>query len=263
MSNITVIIPVHEVQNNMEFFLKRAVDSVANQKTKPSELLIVRSKDEELKTFLDSFDFGEVKDITRVVENDGSTSFQGQMNYGINETKTPYFTFLEYDDELSAIWLESGEEYIKHYPEVGVFLPIVFESNTEGQFISFTNEAVWAKDFSEEMGYIDNNVLQNFGNFNFDGMIVKKEVIDEFGGIKTNMELTFTYEFLLRMTYNSVPVMVIPKLGYKHTNSREGSLFMKYKEELNVLESRFWQNQAKKEYYWSEDREITYEREEA
>jgi glycosyltransferase involved in cell wall biosynthesis len=263
MSNITVIIPVHEVQNNMEFFLKRALNSVATQKTKPAELLIVRSKDEELKTFLDSFDFGEVKDITRVVENDGNTSFQGQMNCGIGETKTPYFTFLEYDDELSAIWLESGEEYIKHYPEVGVFLPIVFESSTEGQFISFTNEAVWAKDFSEEMGYIDNNVLQNFGNFNFDGMIVKKEVTDEFGGIKTNMELTFTYEFLLRMTYNSVPVMVIPKLGYKHTNSREGSLFMKYKEELNVMESRFWQNQAKKEYFWSEDREITYEREEA
>jgi glycosyltransferase involved in cell wall biosynthesis len=263
MSNITVIIPVHEVQNNMEALLKRAVDSVANQKTKPSELLIVRSKDEELKTFLDSFDFGDIKDITRVIENDGDTSFQGQMNYGISEIKTPYFTFLEYDDELSAIWLNAGEEYITHYPEVGVFLPIVFEANPEGQFLSFTNEAVWAKDFSEEMGYIDNNVLQNFGNFNFDGMIVKKEVIDEFGGIKTNMELTFTYEFLLRMTYNSVPVMVIPKLGYKHTNSREGSLFVDYKQRFGVMESRFWQNQAKKEYFWSEDREITYEREEA
>jgi glycosyltransferase involved in cell wall biosynthesis len=263
MSNITVILPVHEVQNNMEFFLKRSVESVSNQKTKPSELLIVRSKDEELKKFLNSFDFGGIKDITRIVENDGDTSFQGQLNYGINETKTPYFTFVEYDDELSAIWLEYGEEYIKHYPEVGVFLPIVFESNTDGQFLSFTNEAVWAKDFSEEMGYIDNNTLQNFGNFNFDGMIVKKEILDEFGGIKTNMELTFTYEFLLRMTYNAVPVMVIPKLGYKHTNSREGSLFMDYKENMDPVQSRFWQLQAKKEYYWSEDREITYEREEA
>ena len=32
---------------------------------------------------------------------------------------------------------------------------------------------------------------------------------------------------------------------------------------MNPIESRFWQNQAKKEYYWGEDREITYEREEA
>jgi hypothetical protein len=263
MSNITVIIPVHELQDNMEFFFNRAINSVSGQKIKPSELLIVRSKDEELKKFLDSFDYGEIKDITRIVENDGDTSFQGQMNYGIGESKTPYFTFLEYDDELSAIWLDAGEEYIKHYPEVGVFLPIVFEANPEGQFLSFTNEAVWAKDFSEEMGFIDNNILQNFANFNFDGMIVKKEVVDEFGGIKTNMELTFTYEFLLRMTYNSVPVMVIPKLGYKHTNSREGSLFVDYKNRMNPVESKFWQHQAKKEYFWSEDREITYEREEA
>ena len=73
------------------------------------------------------------------------------------------------------------------------------------------------------------------------------------------MQLTFTYEFLLRMTYNSVPVKVIPKLGYKHTNSREGSLFMEYRDRMNPIESRFWQNQAKKEYFWSEDREITYE----
>ena len=77
------------------------------------------------------------------------------------------------------------------------------------------------------------------------------------------MKLTFTYEFLLRMTYNSIPVMVIPKLGYKHTNNREGSLFVEYRNTMNPVESRFWQNQARKEYFWAEDRTITYEREEA
>lgn len=260
MSNITVILPIHTVQNNTEAYLKRAVDSVANQKTTPKELLIVHSNETELKELLTSFEWGTTKDYVRLVENTDDTSFQGQINKGVEETTTEYFTFLECDDELSTIWLESGEEYISHYPEVGVFLPIVFETNTDGQFISFTNEAVWAKDFSEEMGYIDNNVLQNFANFNFDGMIVKKEVIDNFGGLKRNMKLTFAYEFLLRMTYNSVPVKVIPKLGYKHTNTREGSLFMEYKETMDPIQSKFWQNQAKKEYFWSEDREITYER---
>ncbi len=57
--------------------------------------------------------------------------------------------------------------------------------------------------------------------------------------------------------------MVIPKLGYKHTNSREGSLFVEYKDTIDVLESRFWMNQAKKEFYQKEDREITYESENA
>ena len=90
-------------------------------------------------------------------------------------------------------------------------------------------------------------------------MVVKKEVYEEYGGLKNNVKLTFTYEFLLRMTYFSVPVMVIPRLGYKHTNNREGSLFVEYKNTIDVLESKFWVNKAKKEYFFTEDREITYE----
>ena len=43
-------------------------------------------------------------------------------------------------------------EYIDAYPEVGVFLPIVYETDENGQFISFTNESVWAKEFTEVIG---------------------------------------------------------------------------------------------------------------
>ncbi len=125
-------------------------------------------------------------------------------------------------------WIKNGVEYSESYPEVGVFLPIVYETDENGRFISFTNESVWAKDFTEQSGYIDNNTLQRVQNFNFDGMIVNKELFLENGGLKKNIKLTFTYEFLLRMSYLSIPIMVIPKLGYKHTNNREGSLFVEY-----------------------------------
>ena len=259
-TNITVILPLHEVQPQLEEYLKKAVESVATQKTLPDELLIVRSEDKKLKTFLDKFDFGDIKKITRVIENNtGDTSFQTQINFGVTKCNTKYFTFLEYDDELSQIWIKNGVKYIQAYPEVGVFLPIIFECDEKGQFISFTNENVWGKNVSEEMGYIDNNTLQRLQNFNFDGMIVDKEVFEENGGLKTNMILTFTYEFLLRMSYLSIPIMVIPKLGYKHINNREGSLFDHYKNTINVMESRFWVNKAKKEYFFTEDREITYD----
>ena len=61
------------------------------------------------------------------------------------------------------------------------------------------------------------------------------------------------------MSYNSVPIIVIPKLGYKHINARENSLFDHYKNTVDILESRFWINKSKKEYFFTEDREITYE----
>ena len=202
---------------------------------------------------------GEITDITKVLKNEsGEYDFQSQINYGVEQSSGEYFTFLEYDDEMSQIWIKNGVEYINAYPDVGVFLPIVYETDENGRFISFTNESVWAKDFTEEIGYLDNNTLQKIQNFNFDGMIVSKEKFMENGKLKKHMKLTFTYEFLLRMSYLSIPIMVIPKLGYKHTNNREGSLFVDYKNNINVLESKFWVNKAKKEYFFTQDREITY-----
>ena len=210
---------------------------------------------------MNDFDFGGTKEIVRVVENTtDDTSFQNQLNIGVDNVNTEYFTFLEYDDELSKNGSNlNANTYINSFPEVGAFLPIVFESDEKGNFLSFTNENVWVKGVSSEMGLLDNETLVKMQNFNFDGMVVKKSVYQECGGLKTNMKLTFTYEFLLRLTYQDVPVMVIPKLGYKHLNNREESLFVEYKNTIDVLESKFWVNKAKKEYFFTEDREITYE----
>ena len=55
-----------------------------------------------------------------------------------------------------------------------------------------------------------------------------KSTYQEMGGFKPSMKLTFVYEFLLRLTYNSVKMMTIPRIGYKHVNLREGSIFWNY-----------------------------------
>jgi glycosyltransferase involved in cell wall biosynthesis len=257
MSNITVIVPIHKLEKD---YLVGCIESIKNQKVKPYEVLFVTSNDEEVKNYLNDYDFGDIKDITKVIENEtGNYDFQSQINYGVEQSTGDYFTFVEYDDEVSPIWIKNGVEYTNAYPEVGIFLPIVYETDENGKFISFTNESVWAKDFSEEIGRLDNNTLLRVQNFNFDGMITKRDLFLENGGLKSNMKLTFTYEFLLRMSYLSTPIMVIPKLGYRHTNNREGSLFVEYKNTIDVMESKFWVNKAKKEYFFTEDREITYE----
>jgi glycosyltransferase involved in cell wall biosynthesis len=256
MTKISVLVPVHKLE---EEYLTRCIESIKNQKVKPHEVLFITSNDKDVNKFLTDYDYGDLKEITKVIENEtGNYDFQSQINYGVEKSSNEYFTFVEYDDELSPIWIKNGLEYSESYPEVGIFLPIVYETDENGKFISFTNESIWAKDFTEQPGYLDNNTLQRVQNFNFDGMVVKKELFLENGGLKKNIKLTFTYEFLLRMSYLSIPIMVIPKLGYKHTNNREGSLFVEYKNTIDVLESRFWIGKAKKEYFFTEDREITY-----
>jgi hypothetical protein len=110
------------------------------------------------------------------------------------------------------------------------------------------------------MGVLDNAALLRYQNFNMDGMAMLKEAYQEFGGLKESMKLSFISEFLLRFTFNSCKVMIIPKLGYKHLNDREGSLFNSYKKELTPDESRWWLSLAKKEYFHVNDRNILYEK---
>ena len=60
------------------------------------------------------------------------------------------------------------------------------------------------------------------------------------------------------MTFKAIKTMVIPRFGYKHLNQRPNSLFASYKDTMNPNEAKWWLAQAKKEYYFSKDRSITY-----
>jgi hypothetical protein len=111
------------------------------------------------------------------------------------------------------------------------------------------------------MGILTNEMLHNYQNFQSSGMVIKKSVIESFGGFKESIKLTFVYEFLLRMTYNSVKMMTIPKIGYKHMNMRPESIFWDLKfgnDKLTENESKFWISTSKKEYFFVDDRNIKY-----
>lgn len=252
-TNITVILPMHEVNPEIEKYFALAIASITNQIDTPQQLLIVTSQDEALKTFVNDFDYGVIKPIVKIVENTGKTDFASQFNFGVENTTTEWVSFIEVDDEFSRIWLKNVIKYRKAYPEINIFLPIIVDVHADGQFIGLTNEPVWAAEFCDELGMLDHQALINFQNFNFAGMVIRKSVIEEFFGIKSNIKLTFMYEFLLRMTHFDAKVMVIPKIGYKHVNQRVNSLFNTYRQTMKPDEAKWWLAQAKKEFYFTHD----------
>lgn len=258
MKEISVIIPLHEVNSTIEAYFENAVKSVEEQFVRPTSLVIVTPKGSEAYKFATSFDYKGVSDIVKVIENDGKTDFSSQVNFAVSQCETPWFSILEFDDEYSKIWFKNVQTYIDAYPEVDMFLPIIVDVDNKGQFIGFTNEAVWANSFSEELGSLDKDSLLSYQNFNSDGLVMKTQTFIENGGFKSNIKLTFIYEFLLRMTNNSAKIMTIPKLGYKHINQREGSLFHGYMSTVDPVEANWWLNKAKSEYYHKNDRELSY-----
>jgi len=262
MKDLTIILPIHLMNEKTDELFKNAVKSIKTQtiEDKP-KLLVVRSNDLKVKNFLDSYDF-ESLDVT-IVENTEDTSFMGQVNFGVEKVETKWFSILEYDDEYANIWFKNVEKYSSHYEDVDIFLPLVVDVTSEGEFINFTNEAVWAMNFSDKMGYLDNSCLLRYPNFQTSGMVIKKESFEDIGGFKSSIRLTFVYELLLRATYNDLKVFTIPKVGYKHTNMRPDSLFWNYKynedEYVDGTEASFWIETAKKEYFFTTDRKIKYE----
>jgi hypothetical protein len=254
VKDITVILPVHELNDVTEQLFKNAITSVFEQVETPNLLVVATpSVYDKVITLIGNHNHCEV------IKNEGESDFSSQINYGVNNINTTWFSILEYDDEYANIWFKNVVKYQNAYPDVDLFLPIIIDVNDDNQFVGFSNEAVWANSFSDVLGVLDNNAVLTYQGFNIDGMVMKKETYLNNGGLKKNLKLTFLYEFLLRMTFKDVKAMVIPKFGYKHTNQRVDSLFYNLQNEMNPVEANWWLSQAKKEYYFDKDREITYQ----
>jgi hypothetical protein len=259
VTNISVVLPVHELTESTRTLFANAIKSIEDQSIHPDAVLIVVPKDSDVSKELNKFNFGGIKKIVKVIENDGLTDFSSQVNYGVKMAKTEWISILELDDEYAKLWFSNVLKYREAYDEVDIFLPIIVDADVNQRFIGLTNEAVWAQSFSDKIGFLDNEALLAYQSFNIDGAVIKKSLFDDFGGLKPSIKLTFIYEFLLRMTFKDCKVFVIPKFGYKHLNQREGSLFHTYRTELDPVEAKWWLAQAKKEYYFDNDRISKYD----
>jgi hypothetical protein len=257
MKKITIILPVHKIDGDYELMLDNAIESIEDFHNDVKLLVVCPS---EIRSGLN---IKSQKLEYEIVVNNNKTDFCSQVNLGIDTCQTEWFSILEVDDEYKNIWLKSMNEHVQTFSDVDVFLPIVKDINVEGKFLSFTNESVWAYGFSEKQGFLDNEVLQDFQNYQLSGGLYKTEKIKSIGKLKDNIKLTFTYEFFLRLTHNGLKIMTVPRVGYQHVNFREDSLFWNYKnnetDKLTENEVKFWLDSAKKEFFFNNKRDLKYE----
>jgi hypothetical protein len=259
MKNITILVPVHKLDNDYDKMLENALDSV---KEFHNDVKVKIICPEKLNKKIKEFNFGQKLEVEVIYNTSKETDFCSQINLGIDACDTEWFSILEVDDEYQKPWLKSMNEYVNEYPDADVFLTIVKDIDPEGEFASFTNESVWAYGFSDKQGVLDNEVLLEYQNYQTSGGLYRTSVIKNNGSFKNNIKLTFSYELLLRLTNNGVNVMSVPKIGYRHVNLREDSLFWNYKnddkEKLTENEVKFWLETAKKEFFYKNKREINY-----
>jgi hypothetical protein len=258
MKNITIVLPVHKIDGEYKEMLFKAVESV-KEFYNDVKLLIVAP--EKIKKDLSKIDLGQKLEVKYEFHN-LSSDFCTQVNVGAKSCDTEWFSILEIDDEYQKTWLKLMNQYMGENPDAEVILPIVKDINVDGVFTNYTNESVWAYGFSETQGVLDNEVLMEYQNYQISGGLYKTKTFLDNGGLKDNIKLTFGYELLLRLSHNGSKIVVIPKIGYRHVNLREDSLFWKYKNDetikLKEKEAKFWVETAKKEFFFNNKRDVKY-----
>ena len=254
---LAIIIPVHKYNDEIKQYLNKALNSIKKQ-IYLDEIIInivcpsnIKSEIQELIT--PDFYFNVLINYSDKID------YQSQVNMAIMTCETEYFTVLEFDDELSKTFLKNVNQYIEAYPDIDVFLSLMIEKNSKDEGIKFTNETVWSQQFvgeNGEIGILNSDSLKQYTDFKLSGAIIKREKFLEVGGYKSNILLTFMYEFLLRSLNNSLKIMTIPKIIYSHLATREDSLFNQYAKNMPILERKFWFEIATKEYNFKNDRVI-------
>ena len=263
LKEMFVIVPIHEYTDEMNELLSRAISSIPQG----METCIILNKDNQeniekinalCKEKLNSYVICALPNSN----SDNSNTFSEMINHAVslyNDESFKYFSILEFDDVYTDIWFKNIVEQIEDKPDVSVYLPLteIIDYNNN-RFISYGNEAPWASSFSEEIGYIDNDSLQQYFDFYLTGSVFNLKDWKYVGELKVSMKLTFWYEFLLRLTHNDKKAFVIPKLIYKHYVNRPNSLYMQYKETISEDEGRWWYDLALEEYRYKKDRKKVY-----
>lgn len=253
MKELVVIIPMHEFGKENIELAKKAIESVPEGVTVC--LSVPKGTSEaKIKNIPSS--------VLRIISEGDGTTFADLVNAAVDAVANDFkwFSILEFDDTYTPIWLPNVKKYVEFMPDTSVFMTLedITDFNN-GKYIGFGNEAAWASSFSNEIGYIDHDCLRNYFDFYLTGSVFNIKDWQEVGGLKPSIKVTFWYEWLLRLTNKGKKVFVIPKVGYNHTLDRKGSLVNIYKETVSGEESQWWFDLAKREMYFKEDRNKTYE----
>lgn len=251
MKDIAVIIPVHELKDETEETL--LINAINNVKE------CQKNYEYKLNTYIVTplLLKQNLTEGCEVLINDGETDFCSQINFAAKNIKEDYFSILEFDDEYNPKWFSMVNKYFYTNEDVSLFLPINIQIVSKEGYRQFANEAPWALEFSQDLGYVDFKCLANYYGVNITGGVFNRDDFNRIGGLKSSIQVAFNYEFLMRVTNKKLKVFIVPKEGYNHIIDRDNSLTDICSSKFTQEEIDKWYTIAQQEYLYEEDRNVT------
>jgi hypothetical protein len=282
-----------------EVYVNEFFYSVAKQTSKPDVLVLCSDNisDEDFKRIEGIVNNPTIKLLQKDEEGNPKSTEQSaeeKINYKIVKTNASnfpsifndiyraakhneyeFFMMAETEDVMAFPWIETANRFASDEDEVGAFLPLL-RYIENGVFGKYMNEATWAEGFAEEAGKADINLLNRFNCLNILGALFRVSAVDEYKLEKTEtdelmkevLRLGHYYEFFLRMAYNDIKMLTVPRVGYElRMTSKdyydEKSIKLpsnitqipKEKGGFSNEEAKFWMDTSKKEYFFDYVRE--------
>jgi len=223
------------------------------------------------------------KGLNFAIEQTESKSFNSIFNEAFNIALSngyKWLSVIDKDDTVESNWIYNFDRYSKQMDNVSIFFPIVRQVSA-GNMTGHLNEATWLEGRSEVAGQADLQMLMSWNCLSPTGCMIKLEDVKEYSEevegayypFKENMNVASSYEFFLRMVYEDLKTYTIPRFGYQMRMDVNASTFDRFSSKIpsNITqlevskggitahEIGFWMEQAKSEYFMSEDRDIEYE----
>ena len=255
---LTILVPIHVLDIDRKY-ITNMFESLSKQKDNDFNILVATFED--LKGQINNMNIYDLNisfvDLPEEIRNIPLPNYTEIVNFAVHSIETKLFSIVQYDDVLNENYVELVKRYNISYPSVSVFIPISLDFDGES-FVRMCNEAVWNLNYTEKQGYFDFESLRNLMTASFVGAVYNTDLFVKNVGVKHSIKKYFEFEFFLRLLYQQAEIMVIPHFIIRHTVNREGSI-SSINSALPVLEQRFYQDVAKKEYYFTEDRKLLYE----
>lgn len=261
---------------------QKEIDVILKVIDKPTIQMVKNKPDSPGETIKESV--SSTASLNYTIEKVDVTTFSEIFNIAFQtavESGYEFMSISEPEDVYSTSWINTAQIYAKEKPDIAIFTPII-RNIVHGAFQGYYNEACWAEGMAEEAGKYDQNLLLKFNclsplgaMYRISSMIEEEDAIEDIDGVlfpmKSNIKLVSPYEFFLRMVYNDILTMNVPRLGYEQRILKQESYdtrsckvphnLLQLPEEKGGFaqkEAEFWHKTATDAYFVEENEVIEY-----
>lgn len=203
---ISVVIPYY----NAKDFFQECFDSIYHQTYQPFEIIIVDDASApDHASFLDQF-----KDVARVVHLKTNSGAGEARNIGVSMATGDWVAFQDSDDLWALDKLEKQVAYLKE----------------NDQFVGCHTGVITFDDQGEKARYCSKpsplalKDLVSTSHVTPPSFLVKKSILDEFGGFDTNFKCSEDYELTIRIVSAGYLIGFVPEALIRVRRSGHGNL---------------------------------------